>query len=234
MITGFLITLSDGTEWNSINNGIYMTSKPSIKLPDLQTESFNVAGRNSTLTYNYKAYQDREITISLVSKKYDNFKTLKKLIAKGMGGTIRFSYLDFDYKFKAGIKYSNRDAKGLPEVDLTLVIEPFGYLETQTVNITNSGFNVYNMSDMDSPFKIEIEYSGEVLLDLNKEELIINGSEKITIDSETLQIYNGNLNCGKYVVGDITKFLLKPGINVFEYVGNVSKMKVTFTPVIFE
>lgn len=230
MRTGFTITLTDGTIFNSVTENIVMANKPDIALPQLLTDTQNVIGRNSSLTYNYNCYQDRAITLNLAAKKYSSFANLKKVVAKGMAGTIQFNYLNYYFKFKAGISYVNRDAKGIPEVDVELVIEPFGYLPPVTI-ITTEDFNVGN--EVDTPCRIYLYGKGSFWLNGTQ----IQITEDLVVDTETLQVYavdDVNNPKGTSCVCNLLKVKIKPGTNKIRKDSTITNFAIHFNPVIFE
>lgn len=229
MRTGFTITLADGTTFDSVTEGIFMANKPEIELPQLLTDTQNVIGRNSSLTYNYNCYQDRAITLNLVAKKYSSFANLKKVVAKGMAGTIQFNYLNYYFKFKAGISYANRDAKGIPEVDVELVIEPFGYLPP--VTIITEDFNVGN--EVDTPCRIYLYGKGSFWLNNTQ----IQITEDLVVDTETLQVYavdNVNNPKGTSCVCNLLKVKIKPGTNKIRKDSTITNFAIHCNPIIFE
>ena len=230
MRTGFTITLKDGTTFDSVTEGIFMTNKPDIALPQLLADTREVIGRNSTLTYNYNCYQDRAITLNLVAKKYSCFANLKKIIAKGMSGTIQFNYLDYYFKFKAGISYANRDAKGIPEVDIQITLEPFGYLPPVTI-ITTEDFDIG--CDVDTPCRIYLYGTGSFWL--NGAQIKIE--EDLVVDTETLQVYdvnNVNNPKGTSCTCNLLEVKIKPGVNTIRKDSTITNFVINCNPVIFE
>ena len=227
--TGFTIIFksADGETAGTINSteeGIYMTNKPDIILPELQVDAIEILGRNSTITYNYGCYRDRQITLNLVAKDYNSFNKLLRFIGLFNGvsstGTIEFNYmrylpntvnLAYCYRFKPGIIYTTRDAKGIPEVDLQLTLEPFAYA-TQKKFVTTTG-DFWCESEVETPFLLNIQGAGDIWINGEK----ITVTESLILDTELMIAYtrenNIYTNKGTKCKCNMTKLKLKPQKN---------------------
>ena len=227
--TGFTITFNaaDGNSravLNSVEQKIYMTNRPDIILPELQVDHIEVLGRNSTISYNYGCYRDRQITLNLVARNYESLEKLLQFIGQfnsiGAGGTIEFNYmrylpntvnLAYCYRFKPGIIYTTRDAKGIPEVDLQLTLEPFAYA-TQKKFITTTG-DFWCESEVETPFLLNIQGAGDIWINGEK----ITVTESLILDTELMIAYarenNTYTNKGTKCKCNMTKLKLKPQKN---------------------
>lgn len=248
--TGFIITFNaadgkSGAVLNSVEQGIYMTSRPDIILPELQVDAIEILGRNSTITYNYGCYRDRQITLNLVARNYEAFEKLLQFIGQfnsiGVGGKIEFNYMrylpktvniPYYYKFKPGIIYSVRDAKTIPEVDIQLTLEPFAY-STQVQSITTTGSN-WCESEVKTPFILSLTGAGDFWV--NEEKITV--TESLIIDTELMLAYTLNndiyVNKGTSCVCNMTKLMLNPQSNNLIIKGNgIDSFSLTYRPTFF-
>lgn len=248
--TGFTITFNaaDGNSravLNSVEQGIYMANRPDIIFPELQVDHIEVLGRNSTISYNYGCYRDRQITLNLVARNYENFEKLLQFIGKfnsiSAGGTIEFNYMrylpntvniPYYYKFKPGIIYSVRDAKTIPEVDIQLTLEPFAY-STRVQSITTVG-NSWCDSEVKTPFILSLNGSGDFWV--NQEKITV--TESLMIDTELMLAYtfeNGiYVNKGTSCVCNMTKLMLKPqDNNLITKSNGINSFSLTYRPTFF-
>lgn len=248
--TGFIITFerADGKAKgiiNSVEEGIYMTNKPDIPMPELQVDHIEILGRNSTITYNYGCYKNRQITLNLVARSYTNFEKLLRYIGTIDGnsafGKIQFNYMSYSpntvnipyyYRFKPGVLYSVRDAKGIPEVDIQLTLEPFAYA-TQKEFVTTTG-NFWCSSEVATPFLLNIEGAGDIWVNGEK----ITVTESLIIETDTMVAYtmiNGiYINKGTSCKCNMTKLKLKPQeTNTITTSSGITSFTLSYWPTFF-
>ena len=232
MRTGFTFIKNSGETFNSTDYKIYMTHKPTIPLPKRKVEKFDVLGADSSLTYDYEAYEDRETDLSLVVRNYDDADVLYSVF-NGEMGKLYFNYLDGYYIVKGVGEPKVRDAKGIPEIDIPLTLAPFFFTEDITVNVTsNETINI--LGNIKTKPIITIYGTGTVNFYFNLDKFeITNLESSLTINTNTLQIYKGLENCASKVTGDITKLILKPGSFNIQKSSGISKIEIKYVKTLY-
>lgn len=239
MRTGFIFKRLDGITYDLTTKG-YMPYKPEIQLPVRQIQSEPILGKDSTLTFDYENYEDRPITVPIFFMNPSNRREFNSVF-NGIGGTLKFNYKDGFYKVKTIDKVFERDAKGIPEIDLFLTLAPFLYMdkakETLTLSSTDrvKSFN-NNKGNIPSKGAVTIYGNGNIDITINGIDFVLTGiSTKITLNSELLTCYKDTENCNSKVNGSLDKLVVKAGTNTINArVGTVTKVEIEYEPTIFE
>lgn len=227
MKTAFTFIKNSGETFNSSDYKIYMTHKPTIPLPRRKVEKFEILGADSTLTYDYETYEDRDMDLSLVAKSYEDAELLYNVF-NGEMGKLYFNYLDGYYVVKGVEEPEIRDAKGIPEIDVPITLAPFFFTQEITLNITsNQTINI--LGNVKTKPIITIYGTGTVNFYFNSDKFEIKNLESsLTINTNTLQIYKNLENCANKVTGDISKLILKPGSFNIQKSTGISKIEIKY------
>lgn len=212
--------------------GILISQRPSLLSPKRRINIINIPGRDSNLRFDEKTYEDITITVecsvkdnlSLVNK-IDNIKAW--LFTAGESDLI-FSFQD-DKKYIAQVVNAidfKQTYKIFSEFPIIFNCRPFKYaVENNIVTINTSGTVTTNPGTIDSEPIISIYGAGDIVFKINGDQISLKGiSEKIIINSVIQDCYDdaGN-NLNEKMIGEFLK--LKPGENVIEWSGNVTKVE---------
>lgn len=211
-------------------NNVYITNKPDITINEREVEVLKPIGRNTSVTYDYKTYKNRNITIPFVCKKYEDFYKFCNFF-NGQSMKLYPSWMSGMYYKVVSYTVNLHDAKGIPEFDVTFTILPFMYSDEEKQ--TNSTFE--NQGDLNSKMKIKIFGSGNLQFNFNGKAYQVNNvSEYVTIDSELMECYKDGENKGNDFIGDIEHLEVVPGSNLFtNALGNITKFEITYSPCYF-
>ena len=232
MKTAFTFIKYNGEIFDSSNYKIYMTHKPTIPLPKRKVEKFEVLGTDSTLTYDYEVYEDRDIDLSLVATNYEDAELLYSVF-NGEMGKLYFNYLDGYYVVKGVGEPEVRDAKGIPEIDIPLTLAPFFFKQEITLNITNNQ-TINILGNIPAKPIITIYGNGTVNFYFNSYKFeIAYLKDYITINTNTLQIYKDLKNCADMVTGSISSLILRPGSFNIQKSSGISKIEVKYNPTVY-
>lgn len=234
MQTSFTIIRDDGMIYNLKENGGYMAYKPEIELPILDIERKAVLGKGSPLTYNLEKYRDRSIVVPVFFMDWDSVKKFNKFF-NGNRGKLYFNYKKGYYKIVEVNSIFERDAKGLPEIDINLTIEPFMFLEDINMTFTQNTNVFTNFSDAASKCILKIYGTGDVSVSVNNQTYDIYGLDGyIVLNSDTLQILKDTTNENKKVIGNLSSLKIVSGENIIRKTGNITKIELNYIPIIFE
>lgn len=234
MQTNFIYKRDDGQVYNLMENGGFMAYKPEIELPILQVDRKPVLGRDSSLTYNLGTYGDRKIVVPIFFLDWEQVRKFRRMF-NGTTGKLYFNYKDTYYKVTEVNSIFIRDAKGVPEIDINLMISPFAFKEEVKVILTQNRNEFINYGDIKSKCIIKIYGTGDCSIDINNALYNIKGLDGyITLNSNTLQIYKDTTNANKKVLGEITKLNIIPDKNVIIKTGNITKIELSYIPNFFE
>lgn len=208
--------------------GVIVTAMPETVRAERRIESITVAGRNGSLHTDEGVYEsyDRTMECALIKR-----ARLDEITAWLVGsGEMTFSTEpDKVYRVTIANKISIAQMmRVFQKFQVILDTQPFKYsvnaagdaLElTAPTTIRNSG-TVYS-----EPL-ITVYGSGDITLTINGADFPLYGvEESITIDSEMMEVFEGDINQnGKYGGADFPRF--EVGKNEIRWTGNVSKIKI--------
>nr|DAG28620.1 MAG TPA: distal tail protein [Caudoviricetes sp.] len=208
--------------------GAIVTAMPETVRAERRIESITVAGRNGSLHTDEGVYEsyDRTMECALIKR-----AKLDEITAWLVGsGEMTFSTEpDKVYRVTIANKISIAQMmRVFQKFQVVMDTQPFKYsvnaagdaLElTAPTTIRNSG-TVYS-----EPI-ITVYGSGDITLNINGEDFPIYGvQESITIDSEMMEVFEGDINQnGKYGGAEFPRF--EVGKNEISWTGNVSKIKI--------
>lgn len=208
--------------------GVIVTAMPETVRAERRIESITVAGRNGSLHTDEGVYEsyDRTMECALIKR-----ARLDEITAWLVGsGEMAFSTEpDKVYRVTIANKISIAQMmRVFQKFQVILDTQPFKYsvnaagdaLElTAPTTIRNSG-TVYS-----EPI-ITVYGSGDITLNINGEDFPMYGvQESITIDSEMMEVFEGDINQnGKYGGAEFPRF--EVGKNEISWTGNVSKIKI--------
>lgn len=240
-VTGFTFKRNDGLIYNSVEQGAFMPYKPEIPSSVRQVESVEILGADSSLTYDNGAYKDKPLTIPIFFMSYDPVKEFNYAFM-GFGGELKFNYKDGYYLVKTIDNIFNRDAKGIPEIDLFVTVAPFLYKDKVIVAlpcVETKKHSFKNSGNIDSLCNLSINYSGNCEFELNGNRFIITdtrtGLQNINIDSVRNEVYQGTDDRGTLVAGDMDKARIKSGTNDVDVIlGDIQSIKIEYNPRVYE
>ena len=208
--------------------GVIVTAMPETVRAERRIESITVAGRNGSLHTDEGVYEsyDRTMECALIKR-----AKLDEVTAWLVGsGEMTFSTEpDKVYRVTIANKISIAQMmRVFQKFQFILDTQPFKYnvnaagdaLElTAPTTIRNSG-TVYS-----EPL-ITVYGSGDVTLTINGADFPLYGvQESITIDSEMMEVFEGDINQnGKYGGAEFPRF--EVGKNEIRWTGHVSKVKI--------
>lgn len=212
---------------------ILIAQRPSIPSPKRRINTINIPGRDSNLRFDEKTYEDITLTVecsvkdnSSLADKIDDIKAW----LFGAGESNLILSFQSDKKYIAQV-VNIIDFKQVYKFTSTFPIifncRPFKYsVENNIVTINTSGTVLINPGTIESEPIISIYGSGNIVFKINGEQIRLKDvSEKIIVNSVIQDCYDdsaNNLN-GK-MTGEFLK--LKPGENIIEWSGNVTKVEL--------
>lgn len=223
----------DFAEKNSYKDfGIIISKRPNLPSPKRRVTYVDIPGRDSSLTYDEKTYEN--ITIGVECKVKDGsllekIDEIKAWLLSAGESDLIFSFND-NKKYKAQVVNSidfSQIAKKFSEFIIIFNCRPFKYAkENHLFIIKQSGSSIINPGSIVSEPIISIYGTGNIDLLVNGSETkIINLTDKIILNSVMQDAYDDlGKNLNSSVKGEF--IYLKPGSNLFEWAGNISKIEI--------
>ncbi|KEI92229.1 distal tail protein Dit [Clostridium botulinum] len=218
--------METGFVWKGIHSnekGLKIISLPNITTPEKREEKIIIPGRDGYLTQSDGGYEG-EVKPVEFDIKHDNFDDIKQWLT-GSGEVIFSNEPDRYYK-----------ARIINKLDLARVLEkfhsgiiqfdcqPFGYLQDELIEITNST-TIYNQANVNSQPYIKIYGNGYATLKINNEVIkLTNISDYIELDSEMMECYKSNVPLNHLMIGEFPIFQV--GQNNISWTGNISKIEI--------
>ncbi|MCR1933520.1 phage tail family protein [Clostridium tepidum] len=218
--------METGFVWKGIHSnekGLKIISLPNITTPEKREEKIIIPGRDGYLTQSDGSYEGE---VKPVEFDYfdDRFDDIKQWLT-GSGEVIFSNEPDRYYK-----------ARIINKLDLARVLEkfhsgiiqfdcqPFGYLQDELIEITNST-TIYNQANVNSQPYIKIYGNGDATLKINNEIIkFTNISDYIELDSEMMECYKSNVPLNHLMIGNFPIFQV--GENNISWTGNISKIEI--------
>lgn len=213
--------------------GILISKRPSIPSPKRRVNTINIPGRNSNLIFDEKTYEDIILTVECSVKDKQN---LVNKIDDIKAWLFETGQSDLTFSFQSERKYIAQVVNAIDfkhiykyfgEFPIIFNCRPFKYaVENNMLNIIETGTKVSNIGTIESEPVITIYGSGDIVFKINQQEISLKGiTEKVILNSVIQDCYDdkGN-NLNDKMSGGFLK--LKPGENIIEWSGNVTKLEV--------
>ena len=208
--------------------GLIIQSLPPISKPLMRTSVEEIDGRDGDIITNlgYSA-MDKAMSIGLFGD-YDVDEVIK--FFSGSGTVIFSNEPDKFYKYQIIAQIDFERLIRFKTAMVTFHVQPFKFSAVddyfKVENVEN--FKLINRGNTFSRPKITFYGSGMVDLYLNGHLVMVFtiDSDHITIDSEEMNAYCGNVLKNRYVVGDYDTFVFKVGTNEVSWDGSVDKVEV--------
>ncbi len=212
--------------------GIIISKRPNLPSPKRRVTYIEIPGRDSSLTYDERTYENITIGVECKIKganilnKIDEIKAW--LFSSGESDLI-FDFQD-DKKYRAQVVNSIdfiQVIKIFSEFIIIFNCRPFKYaVDNNIFTIEQSGSSIINPGSMISEPIISIYGTGNIELFVNESETkIINLPDKIILNTVMKDAYDDlGKNLNNSVKGEF--IYLKPGSNLFEWTGNISKIDI--------
>ncbi len=213
--------------------GILISKRPSIPSAKRRVNTINIPGRDSNLIFDEKTYEDITLTVECSVKDKQN---LVNKIDDIKAWLFETGQSDLTFSFQSERKYIAQVVNAIDfkqiykyfgEFPIIFNCRPFKYaVENNMVNIIETGTKVSNIGTIESEPIISIYGAGDIVFKINGEQISLKGiSGKIIINSVIKDCYDdeGN-NLNGSMTGEFLK--LKPGENIIEWSGNVTKAEL--------
>lgn len=213
--------------------GILISKRPSIPCPKRRVNTINIPGRDSNLIFDEKTYEDITLNVECSVKDKQNLANkiddIKAWLFETGQSDLIFSFQD-DRKYIAQVVNSidfKQIYKYFSEFPIIFNCRPFKYaVENNTINIITTGTKLSNIGTIESEPVISIYGAGDIVFKINGEQISLKGIPgKIILNSVIQDCYDdaGN-NLNGSMTGEFLK--LKPGENIIEWSGNVTKIEL--------
>lgn len=213
--------------------GLLVQELPSISKPKIRTEIEEIDGRDGDIvtSLGYSAY-DKEMKIGL----YGDFRIDDIISYFDSSGKVTFSNeIDKYYNYQILEQIDFERLVRFRTATVKFHVQPFKYSRVETkkvftfdrADITSVGVR-NNGNTIARPILI-IEGEGNVSLSLNGKSIfaIVFGEDRsITIDTEKMEAYNGNVLKNRHVAGDYDNFVLNVGLNTISWSGRITKISL--------
>ena len=194
--------------------------------PKRRDESIIISGRHGALTTTDGTFESYILQVEFILK--DISKTDKICSHfKGEGDLIFSDNLNRRYKARVNnqIEFS-RVIRSLKRFAVEFEVQPFMYEAVPSTIILTEPTDILNTGTFESEPIITVYGQGNITLTFNNSNIILNNiEEKITINSEILNAYDGNLSLNNKMSGDFPVFKL--GENNISWTGSVTKLEIT-------
>jgi len=216
----------NGVNSNTIT-GLLIQSLPSISKPQMRVEYEEIDGRDGDIInkLGYAAY-DKEMEIGL----HGNFDINEVILFFSDEGEVIFSNEpDKIYRYTIIDQIDYERLIRFRTATVTFHVQPFKYSTENDQTVTSSGSTVVNSGNVYSKPSITITGSGTINLSLNGTQIFtitMGAQTSVTINSETLEAYSGEILMNRAVQGDYTNLILEPGNNTITWTGSVTSIVI--------
>lgn len=211
--------------------GLLVQELPSISKPKIRTEVEEIDGRDGDLVtpLGYSAY-DKEMKIGL----YGNYRIDDIISYFDSSGKVTFSNeIDKYYNYQILEQIDFERLVRFRTATVKFHVQPFKYSRVETKKVFTFdradiiSLGIRNSGNTIARPIITIEGEGNVSLSLNGKAIfaIVFGEDRsITIDTEKMEAYNGNVLKNRQVAGDYDNFVLSVGLNTISWSGQITKI----------
>ena len=194
--------------------------------PKRRDEAIVISGRHGNLTATDGTFETYILQAEFILK---DISKIDKICSHFKGeGNLIFSN-DLDRKFKAKVNNQvefTRLIRSLKRFAVEFEVQPFMYEAVPSTLTLTEPTSILNMGTFESEPIITVYGQGNITLTFNNYNIILNNiEEKITINSEILNAYDGNLSLNNKMSGDFP--VLKLGENNISWTGSVTKLEIT-------
>lgn len=222
--------METGFVWKNIHSsekGFKIISLPPITTYEKRVEKIVVPGRNGYLTNTDNSYEGE---VKSVEFDYfgDNFRDIKTWLT-GDGDVIFSNEPDRFYKANIINKVNLQQVlqkfhSGIIQFDC----QPFGYsLTEKKVTVTTTNYKLIYNGTMEIKPVIKVYGVGDITLTVNNSNVILKGIDAyITLNGELEDAYKDTMLQNSKMQGEFP--ILKPGENIIDYIGNVSKIEIIY------
>lgn len=230
----FTFRRMDGVDYTLSDHNGYLVYKGEMTTPQLRVNEHKVDGRDGLLHSTSGDYDERAFTIPCVFKTYREAQSLINAF-NGMQGELKMNYLDGWYKVSSVTGVYTRDAKGIPEIDVLVMLHPFAYLDNITKEITATGFKFENLGELIADCVISVVGSGNGTLEINGHPFKFTSLNQtpVVINTELGDITRGGINAGELLEGNIDNAKIKVGQNLVNFSGGIQKVTIDYRPKLF-
>ena len=212
-------------------DGCIVQVLPPISKPKIRTQVEEIDGRDGDIVtpLGYSAY-DKTLKIGL----YGNYRIDDIISYFDSSGVVTFSNeVDKFYRYQIIEQIDFERLVKFKTATVKLHVQPFKYSRVETKKVFTidrdevTSVQVRNSGNTISRPIVIIEGEGNVSLSLNgKSILAINFGEdrSITIDTEKMEAYSGNVLKNRHVAGDYDNFALNAGLNTISWNGKIIKI----------
>ena len=212
-------------------DGFLIQELPPISKPKIRTEVEEIDGRDGDIVtpLGYSAY-DKELKIGL----HGDYRIDDIISYFDSSGVVTFSCeVDKFYRYQIIEQIDFERLVRFRTATVKFHVQPFKYSRVETkkvftfdrADITSLGIR-NNGNTISRPI-ITIEGEGNISLSLNGKSIfaIVFGEDRsITIDTEKMEAYNGNVLKNRHVAGDYDNFTLNVGLNTISWSGQITKI----------
>lgn len=212
-------------------DGFLIQKLPPITKPKIRTEVEEINGRDGDIVtpLGYSAY-DKELKIGL----YGNYRIDDIISYFDSSGKVTFSNeIDKFYRYQIVEQIDFERLVRFKTATVNFHVQPFKYsnvdIEKDFYTETETSVIVRNGGNCQSKPIITVVGLGTILLKINGRTVLNivmdkNTPESITIDSEKMEAYNGNVLKNRQVSGDYDNCVLNVGANEISWDGNVARL----------
>ena len=212
-------------------DGFIVQALPPISKPKIRTQVEEIEGRDGDIVtpLGYSAY-DKTLKIGL----YGNYRIDDIISYFDSSGVVTFSNeVDKFYRYQIIEQIDFERLVRFRTATLKFHVQPFKYSRVETkkvfpidrADVTSVG--VRNSGNTIARPIITIEGEGNVSLSLNGKNafaIAFGEDRSITIDTEKMEAYNGNVLKNRHVAGDYDNFALNVGLNTISWSGKINKI----------
>lgn len=212
--------------------GIEIAQFPDIIKPERNIQSISIQGRNNNLHIDENTYNSYSLNFECIINPFArNTQKIEEIIKwlDGFGDLILSTERDKIYNAVIKNNIPFNDTIGVfPKFPVIFDVQPL----KKSVNFSNEILEINkktiinNIGTVESEPIITIVGNGNITLKINNDNFLIkNVEQKITINSELLEVYKDNINQNnKYNNFTFPKFKIKD--NTIDFTGNVEKITI--------
>lgn len=220
--------------FSSLELNMKLTDYPSIPMTNEEYEEVIIEGRNGSFYVNKGTYPDKKITFIFTkssNKLGIDLEFIQDWLTNINDNRLIYDREDRCYLVKKVIIGDFiKEFKTYGNIEVTFICEPFlEDLESIKQIITENGFTIFYPGTAPGDSIIKVSGNGNIQIAINSEAMTIkNVNEYVEIDSNLLQARNKDgTSKDMDTLGDFP--MLKNGVNIISYSGNVSKLEIEYT-----
>lgn len=210
-------------------DGLLVQELPRISKPKIRTEVEEIDGRDGDIVtqLGYSAY-DKELKIGL----YGDYRIDDIISYFDSSGKVTFSNeIDKFYRYQIVEQIDFERLVRFKTATVKFHVQPFKYSNVETEKdfstVGKTSVLIRNGGNCQSRPIITVAGSGTILLKINGRavlNIVMADDSEITIDSEKMEAYNGNVLKNRQVAGNYDNCVLNTGANEISWDGNVTKL----------